>query len=125
MTSPDALEDGPLLALAEKEFDVLITIDSRMEFQQNISKFQIGVIVVHVPKNQLVPSEDRRVLAVARAKRRPLTARFHPPRSHHLRLAYGLDQQQHANANQAAMNIFEKGLSAQAMVDKPAEKDRR
>jgi predicted nuclease of predicted toxin-antitoxin system len=48
-----ALEDGPLLALAEKEFDVLVTIDSRMEFQQNISKFVIGVIVVHVPKNQL------------------------------------------------------------------------
>ncbi len=49
----DAVEDGPLLAPAEKEFDVLVTIDSRMEFQQNISKFQIGVIVVHVPKNQL------------------------------------------------------------------------
>ena len=49
----DTLEDGPLLALAMKEFDVLLTIDSRMEFQQNIPKFQIGVIVVHVPKNQI------------------------------------------------------------------------
>lgn len=50
----DSLEDGPLLDLAQKEFDVLVTIDSRMEFQQNIAKFQIGVVVVHVPKNQMV-----------------------------------------------------------------------
>ena len=49
----DTLEDGPLLALAQKEFDVLLTIDSGMEFQQNIPKFQIGLVVVHVPKNQL------------------------------------------------------------------------
>jgi predicted nuclease of predicted toxin-antitoxin system len=49
----DALEDGPLLALAVKEFDVLVTIDRGLEFQQNIPKFKIGVIIVHVPKNQL------------------------------------------------------------------------
>jgi hypothetical protein len=34
-------------------FDLLLTIDSRMEFQQIIPKFQIGVVVVHVQKNQL------------------------------------------------------------------------
>ena len=50
----DTLEDGPLLALAQKEFDVLPTIDGKMEFQQNIPKFQIGVVVVHVPRNQMV-----------------------------------------------------------------------
>jgi hypothetical protein len=41
------------LALAQKEFDVLLTIDSGMEFQQNIPSFQIGLVIVHVPKNQL------------------------------------------------------------------------
>src|SRR5436305_12564871 len=50
----DALEDGPLLALARDEFDVLVTIDGSLEFQQDLSKYQLGVIVVHVPKNQLV-----------------------------------------------------------------------
>jgi hypothetical protein len=50
----DTLEDGPLLTAAQKEFDVLVTIDGGIEFQQNLSKFQIGVIIVHVPKNQLV-----------------------------------------------------------------------
>ena len=50
----DSLEDGPLLMLAQKEFDVLVTIDGGLEYQQNLARFQIGVVVVHVPKNQLV-----------------------------------------------------------------------
>ncbi|MBI4903845.1 MAG: DUF5615 family PIN-like protein [Acidobacteria bacterium] len=47
------LDDGPLLTLAQQEFDVLVTIDSKLEFQQNLRKLQIGIVVVHVPKNQL------------------------------------------------------------------------
>jgi predicted nuclease of predicted toxin-antitoxin system len=49
----DTLEDGPLLTVAQRDFDVLVTIDGGLEFQQNLARFQIGVIVVHVPKNQL------------------------------------------------------------------------
>ena len=49
----DTLEDGPLLTLAQRKFDVIVTIDAGIEFQQNLSKFPIAVIVVHVPKNQL------------------------------------------------------------------------
>ena len=49
----DTLEDGPLLTFAQKEFDILLTIDGSLEFQQNLTKFQISVIVVHVPKNQM------------------------------------------------------------------------
>src|SRR5260370_11704560 len=50
----DALEDGPLLTVAQNDFDVLMTIDGSLEFQQNLEKFQIGVVVAHVPKNQLI-----------------------------------------------------------------------
>ena len=50
----DTIEDGPLLALAEKEFDVLLTIDGKIEFQQNIPKFRVGLVDIHVPKNQIV-----------------------------------------------------------------------
>jgi hypothetical protein len=32
---------------------VLVTTAGNLEFQQNLSKYQIGVIVVHVAKNQL------------------------------------------------------------------------
>jgi len=42
-----------LLAAAQEEFDTLLTLDGSLEFQQNLSKFRIAVIVVHVPKNQL------------------------------------------------------------------------
>jgi len=48
-----ALGDGALLTAAQGEFDVLVTIDRKLEFQQNIAKFRIGVVVVRVPKNQL------------------------------------------------------------------------
>ncbi len=49
----DALEDGPLLAVAQEEFDVLVTIDGNLEFQQNLSKFKIGIVVVHVAKKPI------------------------------------------------------------------------
>jgi predicted nuclease of predicted toxin-antitoxin system len=48
-----AMEDGPLLAVAQEQFDLLITNDCGIEFQQNIAKFRIGIVVVHVPKNQI------------------------------------------------------------------------
>jgi hypothetical protein len=33
------IKNGELLALAEKEFDVFITVDRNLSFQQNLSKF--------------------------------------------------------------------------------------
>ena len=68
----DALEDGPLLSAAQKEFDVLVTIDTGLEHQQNLAKFQIGVVVVHVPKNQVVHYRMLRAeLLLAIEKARP------------------------------------------------------
>ena len=49
----DELEDDPLLAAARKEFDILLTIDKNIEFQPNLRKVQLGVIVAHVPKSEL------------------------------------------------------------------------
>jgi hypothetical protein len=49
----DTLQDGQLLAVARNAFDVLLTINGVIEFQQNIPKSGIGVIVAHIPKNQL------------------------------------------------------------------------
>jgi hypothetical protein len=46
-------EDGPLLAAARGKFDVFITNDRGIEFQQNIAKLQIGIVIVPVPKNQI------------------------------------------------------------------------
>ena len=40
------IKNGQLLALAEVEFDVFITVDRNLSFQQNLSQFNIAVIVL-------------------------------------------------------------------------------
>jgi hypothetical protein len=45
---------GLCFFLAQDLFDVLITIDRSLEFQQNLAKLRLGVVVVMVPKNQLI-----------------------------------------------------------------------
>lgn len=40
------LENGHLLRAAIGKFDVLLTADQRLRYQQNISKFDIGIVVI-------------------------------------------------------------------------------
>lgn len=47
------ITNGELLALAEKEFDVFITGDRNLSFQQAVSNFDIGVVVLHATSTQL------------------------------------------------------------------------
>jgi Domain of unknown function (DUF5615) len=47
------IKNGELLTLAEKEFDVFITVDRNLSFQQNLPKFNIAVLVLHAPSNRL------------------------------------------------------------------------
>jgi predicted nuclease of predicted toxin-antitoxin system len=47
------IKNGALLALAEKEFDVFITGDRNLSFQQAVSNFDIAVVVLHAPSTQL------------------------------------------------------------------------
>ena len=42
-----------LLSLAEPEFDVLITIDQGMQFQQNIANRRIALLVLCARSNQI------------------------------------------------------------------------
>ena len=39
------LKNGKLLAAASTEFDVLITVDQNLRFQQNIKNFDISILV--------------------------------------------------------------------------------
>ncbi len=48
-----AKKNGELLALAETEFDVFITVDRNLSFQQNLPKFNIAILVLHAPSNRL------------------------------------------------------------------------
>lgn len=46
-------KDGPLLTFAQISFDVFVTIDRKLEHQQNIRMLNLGIVVVHVASNQL------------------------------------------------------------------------
>ena len=47
------ITNGKLLALAQVEFDVFVTVDRNLAFQQNIPKFSLAVILVHCVSNRL------------------------------------------------------------------------
>ena len=47
------IKNGALLTLAENEFDVFITVDRNLSFQQNLPKFNIAVLVLHATSNRL------------------------------------------------------------------------
>jgi hypothetical protein len=47
------LKNGSLLTKAEKQFDVLLTMDSNMETQQNLSRYHIAVIALQARSNRL------------------------------------------------------------------------
>jgi hypothetical protein len=47
------VKNGQLLALAEAEFDVFITVDRNLSFQQNLPQFNMAVIVLQAPSNRL------------------------------------------------------------------------
>ena len=66
-----SLDDGALLDAAQHEFDVLLTVDRSLEFQQNLAKFDIAVVVVRVSKNQLphyVAKRTQILEAIAQAR---------------------------------------------------------
>jgi hypothetical protein len=45
-------KDTPLLRLAETAFDVFITADQNVEYQQNLSSTVLGIIVLVAPNNR-------------------------------------------------------------------------
>ena len=49
-----AKSNGDLLALAEQRFDVFVTVDRNLSFQQNVPKFSIAVVVLRARSNRLV-----------------------------------------------------------------------
>lgn len=47
------MKNGALLRVAEDEFDVWVTADQNIEYQQNLSRFNIAVVVLVAPNNRL------------------------------------------------------------------------
>jgi predicted nuclease of predicted toxin-antitoxin system len=47
------IKNGKLLALAQLEFDIFVTVDRNLSFQQNLSQFDLAVIVLIASSNRL------------------------------------------------------------------------
>jgi len=47
------LKNGELLALAAAQFDVFVTVDRNLSFQQDIVSFTIAVVVLQATTNRL------------------------------------------------------------------------
>lgn len=47
------IKDGELLRFAEQKFDVLITVDRNLPFQQNLAVLDLAVLVLQAPSNRL------------------------------------------------------------------------
>ncbi len=55
----DSKKNGELLALAEEEFDVVLTTDSGIPHQQDLSQFDLTVVVLSAKSNRLSDLEPR------------------------------------------------------------------
>ena len=50
----EGMRNGELLRVASAEFDVFVTMDKSLQFQQNIQAFEIALVVVRAVSNSIV-----------------------------------------------------------------------
>jgi len=68
------IQNGELLRLAQAQFDVFVTVDRNLSFQQHLSQFTIAVIVLQAPMNRLkdlsplIPQLQRMVLSALKGQ---------------------------------------------------------
>jgi predicted nuclease of predicted toxin-antitoxin system len=47
------IKNGKLLSLAATQFDVFLTMDGNLEYQQNLAKLPVAVIVIDAKSNRI------------------------------------------------------------------------
>lgn len=65
------LKNGRLLTEAEQSFDVFLTVDQNLQYQQNLGKFDIAIVLMVARSNRLadlLPLVPGVVAALASAK---------------------------------------------------------
>ena len=74
------LKNGELLSRAAADFDVFVTADQNLRYQQNLSGFDIAVIVLAAPTNRiedlkpLIPSAEAECTKIRAGKIRVVRA---------------------------------------------------
>ena len=61
-----SLKNGELLRVASDGFDVLLTADKNLQYQQNIARFDIGIVVLALRDTRL-PSLQSKLLEIRAA----------------------------------------------------------
>ena len=62
------MKNGDLLQLAQQHFDIFVTVDHSLAFQQHLPQFDITIVILHAPTNrlsdlqQLIPNLKRLLL---------------------------------------------------------------
>jgi predicted nuclease of predicted toxin-antitoxin system len=72
-------ENGELLALAEAEFDALVTLDTNLRYQQNLAGRRIAIVVILSRSNRL-GYLSRHFVACAEARKTIKSWRHRPHR---------------------------------------------
>lgn len=70
------VKNGELLRLAAQRFDVLLTVDRNLEYQQNLLGSEVAVIVMHAQSNDvaaLQPLMSKVLAAIPTAPRGKVT----------------------------------------------------
>lgn len=65
------IKNGDLLVLAEKQFEVFVTVDRNLSFQQNLIRYNIAVLVLRARTNRLrdlSPLVPERLTSLSSAK---------------------------------------------------------
>ncbi len=65
------IKNGELMRLAEKEFEIFITVDRNLSYQQNLSEFDLALIVLQAKSNRiqdLLPFADLTIEAFSRVE---------------------------------------------------------
>lgn len=63
------LSNGTLLKRAESEFNVLITTDQGMRFQQNLASFRIAIVVLPTTDWSIIRRHQETIVAAAMSAR--------------------------------------------------------
>jgi len=60
------IENGELLARAEQAFEVFVTMDGNIEFQQDCARLRLAIVTLRAPSNRLRDTEPLmpKVLAI-------------------------------------------------------------
>jgi hypothetical protein len=70
------VQNGRLLTLAQAQFDIFLTLDQGLPYQQNLAKFEIAVFLVRAASNDLsdlAPLVPTILAAMSQAQKRALT----------------------------------------------------